>query len=279
MVADSTCHLPAGWAQEYGIGIVPVQVIIEGKAFDESDDEQAAEVVTALRARRMVTTSRPTPVSFLRAYRNAQSAGAPGVVALTLSSAMSATHDSAVVAATEAGLPVEVVDTRSVAMGVGFAAVTAARVAAAGGTIAQVAAAAAARAAALSVLFYVDDLEYLRRGGRIGGARAAIGQVLQVKPLLQVRDGAVEVLEQVRTAGKALARLADVSVEIAGDRAVDVAVQNLAAADRAAGLAGELRRRLPRGTVVESVAGGVVGAHVGPGLVAVVVAPHVDESV
>jgi len=278
VVADSTCHLPTGWAADLGIGIVAVQVIIGGKAYDETDDAQAMEVVAALRDRQLVTTSRPTPVSFLRAYRQAQSDGASGVVALTLSAEMSSTYDSAVVAASEAGLPVEVVDSRSVAMGLGFAAVSAARVAAAGGSVERVAAVAAARAAAVSVLFYVDDLEYLRRGGRIGGARAALGQVLQVKPLLHVVDGSVDVLEQVRTAGKALARLADLAVELAGTADVDVAVQHLAAPDRAAGLAGELRRRLPAARVVEGVVGGVVGAHVGPGMIAVVVAPHVDES-
>ncbi len=278
VVADSTCYLPTGWAERFGIVVVPVQVVIGGQSYDETDDERALQVIEALRDRQLVTTSRPTPVSFLRAYREAESAGATGVVVVTLSAEMSATHDSAVVAAKEAGLPVEVVDSRSVAMGLGFAAVTAARVAAAGGSLGRVADAARQRAALLSVLFYVDDLEYLRRGGRIGGTRAAVGQLLQVKPLLQVLGGRVESLEQVRTAGRAIARLADLAVETAGADPVDISVQHLASPDRAADLARTLRERLPSAEVIEGVVGGVVGAHVGPGLLAVVVAPRVDES-
>jgi DegV family protein with EDD domain len=135
------------------------------------------------------------------------------------------------------------------------------------------------RARASSVYFYVDTLEYLRRGGRVSAARAAVGQALQVKPLLTVDDGHVVRLEQVRTAGRALGRLEDLAVEAAGDHEVDVAVQHLASPERAAALAGRLRERIPGATVVEGVVGGVVGAHVGPGMVSVVVAPTVDETV
>ena len=99
-----------------------------------------------------------------------------------------------------------------------------------------------------------------------------------MKPLLQVVDGRVERLEQVRTAGKALARLEDLAVAAADGRDVDVAVQHLASPERADALAQRLRDRLPGAEVVEGVVGGVVGAHVGPGMVAVVVAPRVDEA-
>ena len=105
-----------------------------------------------------------------------------------------------------------------------------------------------------------------------------MGQALQVKPLLQVVDGRVERLEQVRTAGKALARLEDLAVAAADGLDVDVAVQHLASPERADALAQRLRDRLPSAVVVEGVVGGVVGAHVGPGMVAVVVAPRVDEA-
>jgi DegV family protein with EDD domain len=121
----------------------------------------------------------------------------------------------------------------------------------------------------------VDTLEYLRRGGRIGAARAVMGQALQVKPLLTVRDGSVVPLEQVRTAGRAMARLEELAVADAGTGDVDIAVQHLVAQDRAHTLADRLRARLPRADVVECPVGGVVGAHVGPGLVSVVVSPRV----
>jgi fatty acid-binding protein DegV len=105
-----------------------------------------------------------------------------------------------------------------------------------------------------------------------------VGQALQVKPLLQVADGHVVRLEQVRTAGKALARLEDLAVTAANGTDVDIAVQHLASPERAAALADRLRARVPGSTVVEGVVGGVVGAHVGPGMVAVVVAPRIDET-
>jgi fatty acid-binding protein DegV len=106
-----------------------------------------------------------------------------------------------------------------------------------------------------------------------------VGQALQVKPLLQVEDGRVERVEQVRTAGKALARLAELAVAAAAEAAaVDVAVQHLGAPERAASLADDLRRRLPGADVVVGTVGGVVGAHVGPGMVAVVVAPRIEPA-
>ena len=278
VIADSTCYLPAGWAAELGIDIVPVQVIVAGQSYDETEDAQAQRVAEALREWQPVTTSRPSPLRFLQAYTAAQEAGAEAIVVATLSASMSATYESATLAAKECDLPVTVVDSRSIAMGLGFAAASGARAARAGADADRVAAIIEQRALGSSVYFYVDTLEYLRRGGRVSAARAAVGQALQVKPLLQVVDGRVERLEQVRTAGKALARLEDLAVAAADGRDVDVAVQHLASPERAEALAQRLRDRLPGAVVVEGVVGGVVGAHVGPGMVAVVVAPRVDEA-
>ena len=277
VIADSTCYLPAGWAAELGIGIVPVQVIVGGQAFDETEDAQAQRVAEALTQWLPVTTSRPSPLRFLQAYEWAIEAGATEIVVATLSAAMSATYESAVLAAKECEIPVLVVDSRTIAMGLGFAAVSGARAARAGVDAAAVADVIEQRAAGSSTYFYVDTLEYLRRGGRVSAARAAVGHALQVKPLLQVVDGHVSRLEQVRTAGRALARLEDLAVSAADGADVDVAVQHLASPDRAAALADRLRARLPDADVVECPVGGVVGAHVGPGMVAVVVAPRVDE--
>lgn len=278
VVTDSTCYLPRGWAADLGIAIVPVQVIVAGQSFDETEDTQAQRVADALKEWQPVTTSRPSPMRFLQAYEAAAEAGAEEIVVATLSASMSATYESALLAAKEFDRPVHVVDSRSIAMGLGFAVVSGARAALAGVDAGRVAALIERRAHASSVYFYVDTLEYLRRGGRVSAARAAVGQALQVKPLLQVEDGHVVRLEQVRTAGKALARLEDLAVAAAGDADVDVAVQHLASPDRAAALAARLRERLPAAEVVEGVVGGVVGAHVGPGMVSVVVAPRVDES-
>ncbi len=277
VISDSTCYLPAGWAAQAGIGVVPVQVIVAGQPHDETEDAQAQRVAEALSQWQPVTTSRPSPVRFGQAYQEALDAGAQAIVVATLSAAMSATYESALLAAKECDAPVTVVDSRTIAMGLGFAVLSGARAASDGADADTVARIVERRAEAASVFFYVDTLEYLRRGGRISAARAAVGQALKVKPLLQVVDGHVTPLEQVRTAGRALARLEDLAVEAAGDRHVELAVQHLDSADRAGALAGRLRERLPDAVVVECPVGGVVGAHVGPGMVAVVVSP-VDGS-
>jgi DegV family protein with EDD domain len=278
VIADSTSYLPSGRAAELGIAVVPVQVIVGGESFDETEDVQAERVADALRNWHPVTTSRPSPMRFLQAYALAGEQGATEIVVATLSSSMSATYESALLAAKECDLPVRVVDTRSIAMGLGFAAMSGARAARDGADGARVAEIIERRAMASVVYFYVDTLEYLRRGGRVSTARAAVGQVLQVKPLLTVEDGHVVRLEQVRTASRALSRLADLAVAAANEHDVDIAVQHLASPDRAAVLAEHLGRRLPEADVTLGVVGGVVGAHVGPGMVAVVVAPRVDES-
>lgn len=271
VITDSTCYLPAGWAREWDVHIVPVQVIVAGQAYDETEDTQALRVADALSAWQPVTTSRPAPARFLQAYEEARMAGATEIVVATLSAALSATHESALLAAKEFDLPVHVVDTRTIAMALGFAALAGARAARSGAGAQEVADVILRRAETSTTLFYVDTLEYLRRGGRIGAARAAVGQALQVKPILTVTDGHVVKLEQVRTSGRALSRLEDLAAAAAGDGAVEIAVQHLAAAPRAEALAARLRTRLPAATVVECPVGGVVGAHVGPGMVAVIV--------
>jgi DegV family protein with EDD domain len=121
-------------------------------------------------------------------------------------------------------------------------------------------------------MFYVATLEHLRRGGRIGRAAALLGTALELKPLLHLVDGAIEPMDRVRKADRALARLEDALVKAAGDGPVDVAVHHLAAPDQARALGERLRARVPRvETLHESEVGAVVGAHVGPGLVGAVI--------
>jgi DegV family protein with EDD domain len=258
---------------QLGVGEVPLHVVLGGRTGIETVEISPAEVAQALSERRMsVSTSRPTPPEFVDAYRRADSAH---VVSVHLSAALSGTFDAAQLAAQEVagdGIEVRVVDSRSLAMGLGFAVIAASRAAAAGGDLDQVEQQARDTAAATDTLFYVDTLEHLRRGGRIGAAAALVGTALAVKPLLHVVDGRIAPLEKVRTASKALARLEQLAVERAGEGEVDVAVQHLAAEGKATALAERLRARLPRlGDLHLSEVGAVVGAHVGPGFLGVVV--------
>jgi DegV family protein with EDD domain len=172
------------------------------------------------------------------------------------------------------------VDSRQVGLATGFAVLSAADAVAAGLDAARVASVAAERAATSTSLFYVDTLEYLRRGGRIGAAAALLGGALAVKPLLGLQDGRVNMRERVRTSGKALARLEELAVEAAGSSRVDVGVAHLASADRAEAFATKLAERLADNLEGRkpwcAEIGAAVGAHVGPGMVAVCVAPRID---
>ena len=275
IVTDSTASLPDDLVQSHGIVVVPLDVIIGSESLQEGPEASQRTVAEALRTFQPVSTSRPAPETFAATYEQAAADGAVAVVSVHLSAEVSGTYDSAVLGAAQVALPVTVVDSRQVGLATGFAAVSAAEAAAAGGDAEQVAAAARARAAAASSYFYVDTLEHLRRGGRIGAAAALLGTALAVKPLLTVADGRVEPLEKVRTAARALARIEELACQAAGDGAVDVAVQHLGAEERARALAERLRGRLPRAEqVFLREVSAVIGAHVGPGMVAVTVAPR-----
>jgi DegV family protein with EDD domain len=274
LVTDSSAHLPPDLFADGEVTVVPLYVRIGSRAGVEGVDVTPADVARALRERRVgVSTSRPSPEDFAAAYRRALDSGASGVVSVHLSRQLSGTYESATVAARQfpRGV-VRVVDSCSTAMGLGFAVHAALEEVRAGAGIDAVRIAAEASATRTTTLFYVDTLEHLRRGGRIGAAAALIGTALAVKPILEMVDGAVVVREKVRTASRALARLETLAVEAAGDGPVDVAVQHLDAADRAE----ELRRHLApvvagRGRLVVSELGAAVGAHVGPGVLGVIV--------
>jgi len=261
--------------ERHGITAVPLTVVLGDQALEEGTEISARSLAQALQKRRPVTTSRPSPELFAATYRKVAESGATGIVSLHLSSEFSGTYDAAVLAAREAPVPVRVVDTGMVAMALGFCALAAAESAEAGGTIDDAVTAAEKRAAGTFAYFYVDTLDYLRRGGRIGAAQALLGSALAVKPLLQLDDGRIELLEKVRTASKAIARLEEIVAVRAGDAQVDIAVHHLAAPERASALADRLRARVPGlADLHVSEVGAVIGAHTGPGLLGVVVSPR-----
>ncbi len=270
VVTDSTAYLPPGLAEERDIVVVPLQVTMGDRTALEGVDLTPAEFASWITgAGRRATTSQPTPAAFVDAYAACDSSE---IVAVHLSGALSGTVGAADAAGRTSGRTVRVVDSRQTGMGLGFAALAAAVCAARGGSVPEVARAAEDAAAATRTLFYVDTLEHLRRGGRIGAAAALVGTALSVKPLLHIADGAIAPLEKVRTASKAIARLEEIAVAEAGSARVAVAVHHLASADRAAALADRLRSRLPSlEALYVSEVGAVVGAHTGPGMLAVVV--------
>ncbi|HZB21406.1 MAG TPA: DegV family protein [Blastococcus sp.] len=280
VVTDSTAYLPDELTEGYGIHVVPLYVVLAGRSGREGWDVGPDEVARALAVRgQTVSTSRPTPGDFVAAYRRALDEGAERLVSIHLSSELSGTWDAARLAASQVGEHiVTVVDSRSAAMGAGFAVLAAARSAAAGADAATVTRTAQEIADATRTFFVVDTLEHLRRGGRIGSAAAVLGSALAVKPVLHVRDGRVVPLEKVRTSARALNRLVQRAVEAAGQGPVSVAVHHLAAAEKAERLAADIRDRLPQLRELHvSELGAAIGAHVGPGAVGIVVAPFWQE--
>jgi DegV family protein with EDD domain len=275
VVTDSSAYLLPDELAALGVVAVELQVVVEGQSYDEGtfDPERLA---AALRAGTEVTTSRPSPAVFSQIYEAAASSGADAVVSIHLSGHLSGTVDAAALAAKESPIPVHVVDSGQLGMALGFAVRSAATVAREGGDAETVARTARERAASASSFIYVDTLAHLRRGGRTE-TRGGISR-LPVKALLEVRDGRVVPADMVRTASRGLARLAELAVEAVDDAECDVAVQHLAGAERAAALAARVteelaaRGRQPVSLVVREV-GAALGAHAGPGMVAVTVSP------
>jgi DegV family protein with EDD domain len=273
VVTDSTSALPPGFARELGIAVVPLTVTIDARSGVEGEDVFPADVAKALVDKRSITTSRPSPAEFAEVYRRLLKSGARRIVSVHLSAELSGTWDSARLAAQDFDYGVvRVVDSRSTGMGLGFAVLAAARAAVAGSRAGEVQDAAVATADRSRTLVYVDTLEYLRRGGRIGAASSLVGTALAMKPLLHVRDGRILPLEKVRTTSKALTRLVALAAAEAGEGPVDIAVHHLAAPERAEDVAGRLRTEIPDiQALYVSEIGAVVGAHVGPGVIGVVV--------
>lgn len=281
VVTDTSAQLDEERAAELGVTIVPLQVIIDDEAYDETAPEAHGDrIVAALRAKRSVSTSRPGPAVLAEVYQRLIAEGNTEILSIHLSGAVSGTYESAQLAAREVDVPIRTVDTRQVGPATGYAVVAAVERLRDGATLDSAAKAARERAAAATSLFYVDTLEFLRRGGRIGAAAGFLGGVLAVKPILTVEDGAVAGKEKVRTASKALARLEALAVEAAdeADGVLDICVAHLANPDAAATLAENLNAglgdRLGDGGVRCGELSAVLGAHAGPGVVAVCVAPR-----
>lgn len=273
IVTDSTSCLPDAVIKLWGIHVVPVQVIVAGHGYDEGVEITPGRVAAAMRDKVSVSTSRPAPARFADVYNRIAEAGADVIVSAHMSSELSGTYDAAALAAERACVPTTVVDTRSIVMGLGFSVTAGAELARRGAQAKDVARRIQTVAGDSRVLFYVDSLEYLRRGGRIGSAGRWIGQALAMKPILHLADGRVQPLEKVRTANKAILRLEDLAVTAGEAGPCRVAVQHLDSEDRALALADRLRQRLPGVEVLVCDVGAVVGCHVGPGTVAVVVSP------
>jgi DegV family protein with EDD domain len=273
IVTDSTASLPADLVQQWGIKVVQLQLLVDDQINDENRYDRG-QLAASMRAGRRVATAPPDPGAFFWAYQDAASSGASAVVSLHISERMSATARAAREAAQHVRIPVHILDSGTTGMSLGFAVLSAARAAAAGAQVERVVEAAERRFYHNTELLYVDTLEYLRRGGRIGAAAHLIGNAFSIKPLLTVRNGEVAPLSRVAGSKRALARLIELSAARAGSRPVELAVSCFQQDGSEAQLAEQLTARLPnaRGLMIVETST-IIGAHVGPGALSITVSP------
>lgn len=210
VVTDSTANLPAELMDTNPIRVLPLQVIWGDEILRDGVDIQPTQFYTRLQdAKVMPTTSQTTPEEFKQAYAGLIEDGYE-ILSIHISSKLSGTLDSAIQA--KRSFPtasIELVDSLSTSMAMGFQVMAAARVAAAGGTLKDCKTVAEKAREQTGVYFTLNTLEFLQRGGRIGGAAAFLGTVLNLKPILELQDGQIEAVERVRTMNKSIDRLLD----------------------------------------------------------------------
>jgi DegV family protein with EDD domain len=270
LVCDSTADLDPAFRAAHTVRVVPLKVIFGEQTLADGVDISAEEFYARLAAPGpFPRTSQPTPAEFEEVFRELAADGGP-IVCTTISADLSGTYASATQA--RAALPeldIRVIDTRSVAVGHYAAVREAVRVIESGGDADAVEGAVTAVRSTDKVLFTVETLEFLRRGGRIGGARALLGSMLDIKPILEIRDGVIEAVGRVRTYPRAIDRVVEEC-----RRAADAwggAELVIAHADRPQ-IAAELVERmrpLVSGEPSLTVVGPVVGCHSGPGAIGV----------
>lgn len=277
VVVDSGCGVPPALAQRWGMDVVPLYVNGPDSSRREGVDIDTDVVLAEMVAGARLATSQPTPQDFDAAYARAADGGAGHVVSVHLSAELSGTVEVARAAAARASVPVTVLDSRSVAMGAGWGAYAAARVAAAGGDAELVAAAARDTFASSHVAFTVSSLEYLRRSGRASGPLAAIGEALGIRPVLGVVDGQIELMARARTRSRALQAVEAFAEErLAGMSRPVLAISGLGDQDIADDIATALERRHGFDTVVRTPIGAALAVHCGPGTFVAAVADLPD---
>jgi len=268
-VTDSTAYIPADLVAKYDIRVAP-QVLIWGEEqLLDGVDITPSQFYDRLKNSNVnPTTSQVAVVKFKEILEPLVAAGRPVVMQL-VSDKLSKTLQSAAMARDM--LPaakIEIVDSEATAMALGFQVLAAARAAAEGKSFEDVVAIAKKARELTGVLFVVDTLEYLHRGGRIGGASKLFGSALNIKPLLELRGGRIEPIEKVRTKAKATARLLDVLEErLAGRRPVRLSSIHAAAEEEARALLEQAKKRFQPIEALSADASPVVGTHAGPGTV------------
>ncbi len=267
IVTDSTATIPEQFVEEFEIHVAPQVVIFGEESLRDGVDITASEFYERLRASaEPPTTSQVTVATFQSIFEPLVDQDLP-ILAILISAKLSGTIRSAEQAkGMFPGAQIEIIDSYSAAMGLGFQVLAAARAIKQGKSLDEVSALAREARSKVGVFFFVDTLEYLHRGGRIGGASRFLGTALNIKPLLELRDGGIEPLERVRTKSKALSRLLQIfEKQVSGQAVLRLASLHAAAEEDAEALLRDARSKCdPIETLVAPVTP-AIGAHTGPG--------------
>ncbi|MEY2817363.1 MAG: DegV family protein [Chloroflexota bacterium] len=271
IVTDSTSYIPSEVVQKHGITVAPQVLIWDNQTYRDGIDIQPTEFYSRLKtAKVMPSTSQVSPATMQEIFQGLVDKGMP-VLGIFISSKLSGTLQSAIQAKDmmgSAGEKVTLVDSQSTAMGLGFQAIAAARAAEAGASIEETAALASSAHERTGVFFAVDTLEFLHRGGRIGGAQRFIGSALNLKPILAVKDGKVEGIERIRTKSKAHERVLElVAEQVKGKSNIRLATLHANSADDAKNLLDRAVAELSPVETLFTEVSPVVGTHAGPGTV------------
>lgn len=271
IVVDSTAYLPQEIIDKYNMHIIPLVVNWEGQSLKDNVDLTPAQFYQRLKsAKEMPTTSQPSPGDFKVVFEKAAEQ-AEAIVCLTISQPLSGTYASAIAAQQMVeGVPIEVVDSRTTVMGLGFLALEVARAVENGANYKEAADAARALIPRIRVVFVVDTLEFLHRGGRIGGASRYIGSMLSIKPILHLEDGKIEPLSKVRTKKKAVAHMLQIMSDETAGKKTHAAVIHAAAPTEADQIFARVQGQMAPEELYLSEISPVIGTHTGPGAVAVV---------
>lgn len=271
ILTDSSAYLPDSLAQEYGIEVIPLQLIWEGKSYLDGVDIKADDFYTRLKTANELPTTSATSVHQFKTLMEKILDRGNSVMVLPISSGISAGYVNAIQAKNLLpGRPVEVLDTKLVSMALSFMALTAARAAKDGASLQEVKEIAVKSYDHIGVYFTVDDLKYLHKGGRIGGAKRLMGSALKIKPILEIADGKIEAVGSAVTRKKALERLIKLIEEgINGRTPVRISVFHALDEETALLLQEQCIHRFNPVETIMSQVSPVVGAHVGPGTVSI----------
>lgn len=267
VITDSACDIPEEYARRLDIAIVSLSIRFGDDEFTDRVDLTPNEFWAKCKAsKKLPETAAPSPGAFQSAYERAKADGCDGVLVLTLSALLSATHQSAVIASTAISdlIPVRIVDTKAVSMAQGLLAIDVAELALTGVGLDQLVERAESLVSKVGIVAMLDTLEHLSKGGRVGGARALLGQVLSIKPLLALKDGVVAEAGRQRTRAKALVAIADVVATHAPLRRLALVH---GASSEVPSLEALVAQITPDYPLIVTDIGPVVGTHGGPGII------------